>query len=212
MGYWTRANSEGVIVATRGSPMRLAMDVHQIIHAPVGRHSEKPAEVRKRIERLLAGTLQTQAAGDAVPGWSQQVDRFYDNLKIKLANAKDRLDNLKAKIEARAQNADDEVRAHLDQMQKRIEQDRAKVESAQAEMKKWVEAHESETAAKIAEWKTKHEISALQNRAERADRYAVAAADAASAAIDEAEWAALNAWLAHQDVKSAQAKKAADVR
>jgi N6-adenosine-specific RNA methylase IME4 len=55
LGYHTRANSEQVLLATRGNPQRLAMDVHQIVMAPVGEHSAKPGEVHDRIERLLAG-------------------------------------------------------------------------------------------------------------------------------------------------------------
>jgi len=44
MGYWTPANTEFCLLATRGNPRRLAKDVHQVILAPVGRHSEKPQE------------------------------------------------------------------------------------------------------------------------------------------------------------------------
>ncbi len=156
--------------------------------------------------------LQAQTGGDVTPGWSQQLDRFSESLKTKLAEANSRLDNLKAKIESKAQHADDEVRARLDQLQKRIEQDRAKVEAAQVEVKAWIEARKDETAEKIAEWKSKFEINALENRAARAERYAAATADAALAAIDEAEWAALEAWLARRDVIIAKAKQAADAR
>src|SRR5215203_3404521 len=35
MGYWTRANAEVCLLATRGSPKRVAKDVHQVIQAPV---------------------------------------------------------------------------------------------------------------------------------------------------------------------------------
>jgi len=164
------------------------------------------------IALLAPAPLQAQAAGDAAPGWSQQLDRFSENLNAKLAEANSRLDNLKAKIEAKTEHAEDEVRARLDQLEKRVEQDRAKVEAAQADVKAWVETHKNETEAKIAEWKTKHEISALENRAERAERYAAATADAALAAIDEAQWAALNAWLARRDLIIAQAKQEAGVR
>jgi N6-adenosine-specific RNA methylase IME4 len=54
-GYWTRSNSEYCLLATKGKPMRLARDVHQVVLAPVGEHSVKPEEVRRRIERLFAG-------------------------------------------------------------------------------------------------------------------------------------------------------------
>jgi N6-adenosine-specific RNA methylase IME4 len=52
MGYSTRANIEPVLLATRGSPLRLAADVHQVVIAPVSKHSEKPAEVYRRITKL----------------------------------------------------------------------------------------------------------------------------------------------------------------
>jgi N6-adenosine-specific RNA methylase IME4 len=55
MGHSTRSNGEYVILATKGSPLRLAADVHQVVMAPVGEHSEKPEEVRRRIERLFPG-------------------------------------------------------------------------------------------------------------------------------------------------------------
>ena len=70
LGYYTRSNSEGCLLATKGNPMRLAMDVHQIIHAPRGEHSAKPAEVRERIERLLAGPYLELFARRATPGWT----------------------------------------------------------------------------------------------------------------------------------------------
>jgi N6-adenosine-specific RNA methylase IME4 len=54
-GFWTEANAEVCFLAARGEPKRLAMDVHQVVMAPVGEHSAKPEEVRRRIERLLPG-------------------------------------------------------------------------------------------------------------------------------------------------------------
>lgn len=70
MGYWTRANAEICILATRGSPMRLAMDVHQVIMAPVREHSRKPDETVPRIERLLAGPYLELFAREQRPGWT----------------------------------------------------------------------------------------------------------------------------------------------
>lgn len=55
MGYWTRANTEPCLLATRGSPTRLSMDVHQVILSPVREHSTKPEVVPNRIERLVPG-------------------------------------------------------------------------------------------------------------------------------------------------------------
>jgi N6-adenosine-specific RNA methylase IME4 len=70
MGYWSRSNAEPVILATKGSPRRFATDVHQIVMAPVGEHSAKPEEVRRRIERLFAGPYLELYARRSTPGWT----------------------------------------------------------------------------------------------------------------------------------------------
>jgi N6-adenosine-specific RNA methylase IME4/ParB-like chromosome segregation protein Spo0J len=73
MGYHTRSNSEFVLRAIKkGSPSRLAKDVHQVVLAPVGEHSAKPEEVRRRIERLYPGPY-LELFGRSkkeVPGWT----------------------------------------------------------------------------------------------------------------------------------------------
>lgn len=53
MGRWTRSNAEICLLATKGKPERKDMGVHQIIYAPIARHSEKPKETRDRIVRLI---------------------------------------------------------------------------------------------------------------------------------------------------------------
>jgi N6-adenosine-specific RNA methylase IME4 len=70
MGYWTRANTEVCLLATRGSPTRLAMDVHQVVVAPVGGHSVKPEEVRRRIERLVPGPRLELFGRGKVASWT----------------------------------------------------------------------------------------------------------------------------------------------
>lgn len=55
LGNWTRANAEICLLATKGKPKRVSASVHSIIDAPIGRHSEKPAEARDRIVQLAGG-------------------------------------------------------------------------------------------------------------------------------------------------------------
>jgi N6-adenosine-specific RNA methylase IME4 len=69
LGYWTRGNAEICLLAMRGSPQRMAMDVHQIIMAPVGAHSAKPQEVRARIQRLLIGPYLEMYGREPAGGW-----------------------------------------------------------------------------------------------------------------------------------------------
>ena len=70
MGYWTRSNAEVCLLATRGSPRRLAMDVSSAILAPVREHSRKPEEQYARIERLVAGPYLELFARQPRPGWT----------------------------------------------------------------------------------------------------------------------------------------------
>lgn len=53
-GFWTRANSEFCLIGVRGKhPKRIDATVRQLIQAPRGKHSAKPAETRDRIFKLM---------------------------------------------------------------------------------------------------------------------------------------------------------------
>jgi hypothetical protein len=62
----------------------------------------------------------------------QSIDKFREDLRLKLANIESGLDSLKSKMEGKAQQAEREVRAHLDTVQRRIVQDHAKTSAARA--------------------------------------------------------------------------------
>jgi len=68
-GYWTRANSEVCLLATRGQPKRTNADVRQGIIAPRREHSRKPDGVHERIERLVAGPYCELFARQTRPNW-----------------------------------------------------------------------------------------------------------------------------------------------
>ena len=53
MGYWTRANAEICILATKGHPKRVDAGVRQVILSHIEEHSKKPDEARERIVRLM---------------------------------------------------------------------------------------------------------------------------------------------------------------
>jgi N6-adenosine-specific RNA methylase IME4 len=86
MGYWTRANSEPCLLATRGKPKRLNADVRQGIIAPRREHSRKPSGVHERIERLVAGPYLELFARQSHPGWTSwgnEVDKFMENINAR---------------------------------------------------------------------------------------------------------------------------------
>ena len=70
---------------------------------------------------------------------SERIDQFCENLRIKLTSIDNNMQELKAKIDSKAQTAEREVRTQLETVKKRIEQDRTKLETAQADIKKWVD-------------------------------------------------------------------------
>ena len=69
LGYWTRANPEQCLLAVRGKPKRLARDVKRLVVERRREHSRKPACVRERIERLVAGPYLELFARETAPGW-----------------------------------------------------------------------------------------------------------------------------------------------
>lgn len=69
LGYWTRANTEPCLLATRGKPKRLNADVRQAIIAPRREHSRKPDGIHAGIERLVAGPYLELFARQRRPGW-----------------------------------------------------------------------------------------------------------------------------------------------
>lgn len=81
MGYWTRANSEPCLLATRGSPKRLSAAVRQGIIEPRREHSRKPDCVHGRIEKLVAGPyleLFARAPRAGWDVWGNQTEKFPD--------------------------------------------------------------------------------------------------------------------------------------
>jgi N6-adenosine-specific RNA methylase IME4 len=80
MGYWTRANVELCLLATKGAPKRLDKGVHQVIVSPVGEHSRKPDEVQVRIERLLEGPYLELFGRRTTPQWTVWGNQITRNL------------------------------------------------------------------------------------------------------------------------------------
>ena len=71
MGNWTRANTEICLLGVRGALQRVGRGVHQVIAAPIGKHSQKPAEARDRIVQLLGPLPRIELfARERVDGWA----------------------------------------------------------------------------------------------------------------------------------------------
>lgn len=103
MGYWTRANSEPCLLATRGKPKRLNADVRMGIIEPRREHSRKPDCVPGRIERLVEGPYLELFARTQRPGWTvwgNQTDKFAPAIVDRNAERGDRGTGLRPQDES----------------------------------------------------------------------------------------------------------------
>lgn len=90
-GNHTRANTEDLLIATRGVGLqRRDAGVKQVIYSPLGEHSEKPAEARHRLELLYGEVPRIELfSRSAATGWdhwgnqteSPDVDIFLGNVQ-----------------------------------------------------------------------------------------------------------------------------------
>ena len=70
LGYWTRANNEICLLATKGKPKRVSKGVHQIVDDRIREHSRKPDCVRDRIVELCGDLPRIELfARQRTPGW-----------------------------------------------------------------------------------------------------------------------------------------------
>ena len=98
MGYWTRANAEICLLATKGSPKRQSAGVHQVIISHVEEHSKKPAEARERIVKLMGDLPRIELfARQQSPGWDvwgNEVESSLDMGKLQENRGKEKVGEL----------------------------------------------------------------------------------------------------------------------
>ena len=71
MGYWTRANAELCLLATRGKPQRQSASVRRLLVSPRREHSRKPDEIADRIVQLMGDVTRIELfSRQSRPGWA----------------------------------------------------------------------------------------------------------------------------------------------
>jgi site-specific DNA-methyltransferase (adenine-specific) len=84
LGWWTRANAELCLLATRGRPRPISHRVHSVVLRPRGRHSTKPAEVRERIVELMGPVRRLELfARERVRGWDAWGNEIEGGITVK---------------------------------------------------------------------------------------------------------------------------------
>ena len=70
LGYWTRANNEICLLATKGKPKRESRSVQQVVLEKIGKHSKKPDCIRDRIVELCGDKPRVELfARNTTEGW-----------------------------------------------------------------------------------------------------------------------------------------------
>ena len=83
MGYWTRANAELCLLATKGNIKRIHMGIHQIVYTRVRKHSQKPDEVRNRIVQLMGNLSRIELfAREKTEGWDVWGNEVESDIKF----------------------------------------------------------------------------------------------------------------------------------
>lgn len=87
LGRWTRGNTEPCLLATRGSPHRVASDVFQLVVTPRSGHSRKPDVVRDQIVHLMGDVPRLEMfARELTTGWSAVGDAVAgEDVRVSLA-------------------------------------------------------------------------------------------------------------------------------
>lgn len=85
MGYWTRANAEICLLATKGKISRVSKSVKQIILSHKQEHSKKPNEVRHRIVELLGDLPRIELfARQKTSGWDVWGNEVKNDIELNL--------------------------------------------------------------------------------------------------------------------------------
>lgn len=83
LGYWTRANSEICLLATRGNISRINKGVHQVIDTRIEAHSKKPDIVRDKIVALMGDLPRVELfARQHSEGWDSFGNEIEDSITI----------------------------------------------------------------------------------------------------------------------------------
>jgi len=130
------------------------------------------------------------------------IDEFCGEICLKLVDIDEELRYLKITIREKARHAEPVVRSQLDKVMKRIACNQSKVAAARAQVEHWITDKAKDALFRNEE--IPEDRTGNLGRAAEADRYAVACIDLAIAAVDEAERAALEAWLVREDANSSR--------
>ena len=132
-----------------------------------------------------------------------------NDLKQKLSQhidaARAKLDALKKDLAGMHEEDVEALRKRRDEIDQRLEEQREKAQQLQADIESWKNEKVAHTQDAITTWRKKRELKKLENRAERAEEFAIDLVLTAAYDFEEAEQAVLDALTARYDANAASA-------
>ena len=136
---------------------------------------------------------------------SERIDGFCEKLRVKLTKVETDIAAIRDRIHSSADTAEAEILKRRDAVSAEVTAARAGLADAKAAAEKWTEEKKATTTEMVEEWKATANAKLLSKRADAAEAYAAAALQIAMEALDEADLAALDAWIARVDADEAAA-------
>ncbi len=133
------------------------------------------------------------------------ITAFNVQMQTQMKAIQNSLEALNAKGMANAELAEKELRSQIKALEESGHKAKASLETARTEVMKWAD----DPVSTVTGWKTKFDVSMLAARADRAEHYATAAAQVATATVEAAQKAALDPKLARSEAETAKSAKAA---
>lgn len=85
MGWWTRSNPEFCLLGIKGSPKRIAKNIHSVIDSKIEEHSKKPNEVREKIIALCGDLPRLELfARQKTNGWDVWGDEIKNDIDMNI--------------------------------------------------------------------------------------------------------------------------------
>jgi len=82
MGYWFRGHTEHLLFGVKGNVKAFRSKEHNILELPVMKHSKKPDEFRKMIERVATGNKIELFAREACEGWDNWGNEIETKIRL----------------------------------------------------------------------------------------------------------------------------------
>lgn len=124
-------------------------------------------------------------------------------LQERLEAARERFDEVREDIAALRDEDKENIHQKAAEIRQRIVSQKERVQELRDQASGWLREKQEQTEDAIMSWRQKREIKRLENRAERAEEYAVNVVFAAMMYADEAEVAMLDALEARLDADAA---------